>query len=327
MNRRELILGIGTVPVWPIAVQSQPLAMPVIGFLYSGENNFAVDKYVPAFREGLKGEGYVEGKNVVIDYSAAEGRYERLPALVAELIERRVAVILAAGGSEPAQAAKAATSTIPIVFASAGDPIAAGLVTSLSRPDGNVTGISLLGSVLEAKRLEFLHQLVPPDVVIAALVNPKYPDARREEQELVQAAAALQRRLGIRYASSETEVDAALAGAVQDQAAALIVAQDPFFNASRHQLVALASRYRLPAMYFQRESVEIGGLMSYGAVFADGFRQAGHYVGRILNGTKPADLPVMQPTKFELVINMRTANALNLTVPQLLLATADEVIE
>jgi putative ABC transport system substrate-binding protein len=280
--------------------------MPVIGFLHSGSSEY-MGGFGPAVRQGLNVTGYNEGQNVVIEYRAAEGQYDRLPGLVADLVKRKVAVILAAGGSDPAKAAKAATATIPIVFISAADPVKVGIVTSLSRPGGNVTGVSLLGSALEAKRLGLLHQLVPGAASVGVLINPKYPGSDLQLREVQDAASAIKRQINIAHASTEAEIDAAISTLAREGSAALLVAQDPFFGSRREQLVALAARYKLPAIYYQNEYAKAGGLVSYGTDFADGYRQAGIYVGRILKGEKPADLPVVQPTKFELVINLKTA--------------------
>jgi putative tryptophan/tyrosine transport system substrate-binding protein len=278
----------------------------------------------PAVRQGLNVTGYNEGQNVVIEYRAAEGQYDRLPGLVADLVKRKVAVILAAGGSDPA---KAATATIPIVFISASDPVKVGIVMSLSRPGGNVTGVSLLGSALEAKRLGLVHELVPRAASIGVLINPKYPGSDLQLREVQDAASTIKRQINIVHASTEAEIDAAISTLAQQGSVALLVAQDPFFGSRREQLVALAARYKLPAIYYQNEYAKVGGLVSYGTDFADGYRHAGIYVSRILKGEKPADLPVVQPTKFELVINLKTAKALGLDVPPHLQQLADEVIE
>jgi putative ABC transport system substrate-binding protein len=275
----------------------------------------------------LKEAGYVEGQNVSIEYRSAEGQYDRLPGLIADLIGRKVAVIFATGGTEPARQAKAATARIPIVFGSGADPVKAGLVASFNRPGGNVTGISMIGSALEAKRLELLHQIVAGNTVIGALVNPNYPDAEVQARELQDAARMIGRQIEILRASTDADLDAASAIFIEKKAGAFLVTQDVFFNSRREKLVALAARNKLPAIYNQREYAEIGGLMSYGTDFRDGYRQGGVYVGKILGGARPSDLPVLQPTKFELVINSKTAKALGLEIPSKLLFTADEVIE
>jgi putative ABC transport system substrate-binding protein len=282
---------------------------------------------VDALRQGLHEVGFTDGQNVAIEYRWAEGHYDRLPALAADLVSHQVAAIVAAGGSDPARAVKAETATIPIAFVSAADPVSTGLVTSLNRPGGNVTGVSLIGSALEAKRLELLHGLAPRATTIAALFNPSYPAAQSQLRELRDAAAQLGVTLLVLAASTEGEIDAAFTTLVQQGAGALLVAQDPYLNARREQFTALALHHSIPAISSLREAVVAGGLISYGPLFVDGFRQCGIYVGRMLKGAKPADLPIMQPTKFELVINLKTAKALALTVPDTLLATADEVIE
>ena len=327
MKRREFITLLGGAAAWPLAARAQQPAMPVIGFLSSLSGDY-MSYRMPAFSQGLNDTGYIEGQNVAIEYRSAEGQYGRLPGLAADLVDHKVAVIFAAGGSDPAKAAIAATATIPIVFLSAADPVKAGIVTSLNRPGGNVTGVSLLGSALEAKRLGLLHEIVPGAASIGVLVNPKYPDADLELRELQEAASAINRPIIVVRASTEPEIDAAFATVAQQGVGALLVAQDPYFGSSRRdQIVALAARYKLPAIYNNRDFTKYGGLVSYGTDFADQFRQAGIYVGKILKGAKPADLPVLQPTKFELVINLKTAKALGLTIPSGVLSIADDVIE
>jgi putative tryptophan/tyrosine transport system substrate-binding protein len=326
MRRREFIAGLGSAAAWPLAALGQQTAMPVVGYLTSRSLESDVSM-LAAFRRGLNEAGYVEGQNVAIEHRSAEGQYDGLPSIVADLVKRKVAVILAAGGSDPAKVAKAATATIPIVFVSAADPVKAGLVASLNRPGGNVTGVSLIGSALEAKRLELLSQFVPEAASIGVLVNPMYPDSDLQLRELQGAASVIKRQIHIVRASTEPDIDKAFATVAQQGVAALLVTQDPFLISQREQFVALGARYKLPSIYSQREYVEIGGLVSYGTDFADGYRQAGIYVGKILKGASPVDLPVMQPTKFELVINLKTAKALGLTIPEPLLATADEVME
>jgi putative ABC transport system substrate-binding protein len=324
MRRREFIALIGgATAAWPLAARAQQPAMPAIGFLASLSSAF-VAHFTPAFRAGLSETGYIDGQNVLIEFRSAEGQYDRLTA---ELVERKVAVIVATGGSEPAKVAKAATATIPIVFISAADPVRAGVVISFNRPGGNITGVSLLGSALEAKRLELLHEMVPGASPIGVLLNPKYPDFDLQLRELQDAANVIDRKIIVARASTQTEVDAAFTMITQQAASALLVAQDAFFNSQRDHLVALAARFRLPAIYNQREQAAVGGLFSYGTNFADGYRQAGVYAGKLLKGAKPSDLPVLQPTKYEFVINLRTAKTLGLVVPSSLLALADEVIE
>jgi putative ABC transport system substrate-binding protein len=327
MRRREFIALIGgATAAWPLATRAQQPAMPVIGFLASLSSAYVMH-FTPAFRAGLRETGYIDGQNVLIEFRSAEGQYDRLTALAAELVDRKVAVILAAGGSEPAKVAKAATATIPIVFVSAADPIKAGVVISFNRPGGNITGVSLLGSALEAKRLELLHEMLPGASPIGVLLNPKYPDFELQLRQLQEAANMIDRKIIVARASTQTEIDAAFTMITQQAASALLVAQDAFFNSQREYLVALAARFKLPAIYNQREQAAAGGLFSYGTNFADGYRQAGVYVGKLLKGAKPSDLPVLQPTKYEFVINLKTAKTLGLVVPSSLLALADEVIE
>jgi putative ABC transport system substrate-binding protein len=308
----------------PIAARAQQKAMPVIGYLNSGSP--FPDAPGAAFRQGLSESGYVEGQNVAIETRWAEGHYDRLPALAAELVSRKVAVIVTVGGSVAARAAKNATSTIPVVFSTGSDPIATGLVTTLARPGGNLTGFTIMAAELSAKRFELLSELVPQARVIALLVNPDRPDERMigDAQEAARAKGV---QLHILNAGTESEIDAAFATLIELQAGALIVSPDAFFNDRSEQLVALASRHTVPAMYQLRSFAVAGGLISYGTKTGVAPRQLGIYTGRILKGAKPADLPVMQPTTFELVINLKTAKALSLTVPQSLLQRADEVIE
>jgi putative ABC transport system substrate-binding protein len=275
----------------------------------------------------LREAGYIEGQNVTIESRWAEGHYERLPALVADLLGRNVSVIFAAGGTEPANAAKAATSTTPIVFESAADPVRTGLVESLNRPGANVTGVSLLASSLDGKKLDLLRELVPQASVFATLLNPNYPDAKIQGDQFQAAATQLDVRPIILSATTDAEIEGAFATLQRERVGAIVLANDPFFGAKRGLLIGLAKRYSVPMMYWQREFATSGGLISYGPSFADGYRQAGVYVGRVLKGEKPADLPVIQPTKFEMVVNLRTAKALGLDVPPSLLALADEVIE
>lgn len=326
MRRRVFIAGLAGAAGLPLAARAQQPGIPVIGFLHSASPGpFA--SAVDAFRRGLRETGYIEGRNVVIEYRWAEGRYDRLPAFAADLISRHVAVIVAVAGSAPAQAAKAATASIPIVFVSGGDPVSAGLVESLNRPGANVTGVSWVATALVPKQLELLRRLVPDTAVIGALVNPNYADHDLQLRELQDAGDAIGQKIDIVRAATAQNIDTAFISLVQQGAGALIVANDPFFVSRRDQLVALAARHRIAAMYFSREFTAAGGLLSYGASLVEATRQGGIYAGKILKGAKPADLPVTQPTKFDLVINIKTAKVLGLTVPPTLLAIADEVIE
>ncbi|MBV9480214.1 MAG: ABC transporter substrate-binding protein [Acidobacteria bacterium] len=283
--------------------------------------------YVDAFKRGLEEAGYIDGQNVAIEFRWAEGHNDRLGAMAADLASRQAAVIAATGGPLPAFAAKAATATIPIVFAMAGDPVLRGLVASLSRPSGNITGYNLIASELDGKRIGLLHDLVPAARQVAVLLNPKNPNVEGQKQDIEKAARVLALQITILNATSPTELDAVLAKSEQGDAAALLVGTDPFFNSRRAQIVELIAGLALPAIYEWREFVDAGGLMSYGPSLSGAYHQVGVYVGRILKGEKPADLPVMQPVRFELVINLKTAKALGLAVPHSLLAGADEVIE
>ena len=325
MRRREFIIG-GAVAVWPYAARAQQAARPVIGFL-NGQSPTEFATYVDAFRQGLDATGFAEGLNVVIDYRWAEGQSDRLPALAAELVRRPVAVIVATGTTAAALAAKASTATIPIVFTTGGDPVKAGLVRGLDRPGGNITGISFLNGETGSKRLELLREIVPSATLVGFLVNRANPNTDSEIGDLLKAAPVLGRQVQVVSASSEREIDTAFVTFVQHGVGAIIVRSDGFFVAQRVQLAVLAARYALPAIYALPEQVAAGGLMSYGASQVDAYRQAGVYTGRILKGEKPADLPAMLPTKFELVINLKTARALGIKVPPDLSARADEVIE
>jgi putative tryptophan/tyrosine transport system substrate-binding protein len=326
MKRREFILALGGAAAWPLVASAQQADAIVVGLLHGGSPADQVS-LVNATRNGLKEAGYIEGQNLKIEYRWAEGRYDRLPGLAAELVNLHVALIIAAGGSDPARAARDATSAIPIVFVSAADPIKAGLVASLNRPEGNVTGISLIGSTLEAKRLELLHEMLPQVSTIGVLINPKYSAAKAQLQEAEEATARLGTKLVSQNASTEREVEAAFTNFVEQQAGAVLICNDPFFGSARERIASLAIRDKLPAMSFRREFAEVGGLLSYGAQFEEGYRQAGVYAGRILKGAKTTDLPVIQPTKFELVVNLKTAKAIGLTISESFLLRADEVIE
>jgi ABC-type uncharacterized transport system substrate-binding protein len=327
VRRREFITLVGGVTLaWPLAAraQQQP-TVPVIGFLHYGSPD-AYAHIVSAVRQGLRESGFVEGQNVAVEYRWAEGQYDRLPALAGELVQRKVLAI-AAGGVVAAQAVKAATTTIPIVFSSGADPIEAGIVSSLNRPGGNATGVSIIAQELAAKRLELLRELVPRTRLIAMLINSDNPGSGPEFGGVQVAAHALGLQVRKVTATNKLELNAAFAAVATPRVDALIVGQDGYFVQQRDQIAGLAARYGIPAIYAFREHVVAGGLISYASSLADGYRQVGVYVGKILNGAKPADLPVVQPTKFELIINLKTANALTLPIPPLLLARADEVIE
>jgi putative tryptophan/tyrosine transport system substrate-binding protein len=328
MRRREFIAGLGAAAAWPLAARAQQPALPVIGFVHLGSADASAG-YVAAFRKGLGETGYVEGQNVMVEYHYLEGQYDRLPALMADLVRRRVAVIVTPGSTPAVIAAKRATATIPIVFGVADDPVKLGLVASLARPGGNATGINYFEVELVAKRAALLHELVPKAVRFAVLLNPANPSISRGTalRDVQESARARGMHIHVLNASTSREIDAAFATLARERPDALFVAPDVFFASQRVQIATLAARERIPAVYGQRDFIAAGGLMSYGTNIADMFRQVGVYTGKILNGAKPADLPVMQSTRFELVINLTTAKALGIEVPETLLATADEVIE
>jgi putative ABC transport system substrate-binding protein len=325
MERRSFIAGIGAAAAWPVQTLAQ-VSIPLVGCL-SGGTSEGFSGLMAAFRQGLSEAGFVGGKNVSIEYRwAEEGQYDRLPDLARDLVSRNTAVIFA-NPIPAALAAKRATSSIPIVFAIGSDPVELGLVASINRPGGNITGVSFLSVALSAKRLELMRDLVPHATAIALLVNPNNPNADFQSHEIRTAAASLGLKLSVHNVGSSAEFEGIFADVVRQGTDALLVSPDPFFISQRNELVSLVARHRLPAIYAVREFVHAGGLLSYGSSFADGYRQAGVYAGRILRGERPADLPVIQPTAYELIINLKTAKALGLTVPAALLSRADEVIE
>jgi len=326
MRRRDFlgVLG-GAAATWPLAVRAQQ-PVPVIGFLNTqNPETFAV--FVNGFRRGLRDNGYIEGQNLGIEYRWAEGQYDRLPRLAAELVARRVSILVSTGGEPAAFAAKAATSTTPIVFLIAGDPVRLGLVSAFNRPGGNLTGVVLLTTSLEPKRIGLLRDLLPNSSRLALLANPTFPDSDLRQRQVIEAVRSTGQDIVVLTASSVPEIEKRFAELATVRADALLVAADPFFNSQREQIVALAARHRMPAMYEWREYTAAGGLMSYGTQLPEMFRLVGQYAARILKGEKPTDMPILQPTKFELVVNMKAARALGLTVPVTLLGQADEVIE
>jgi putative ABC transport system substrate-binding protein len=326
MRRREFIAGLGGAAVWPLVARGQQPVMPLIGFLGARSADDSMH-LLAAFRRGLSETDYVEGQNVAIEYRWAEGRYDRLPALASDLVGRQVTAIIAVGGFVAARAAKAATVTIPIVFLTGGDPVQLGLVTNLSQPDGNLTGLTILGSTLVPKQLELLHEMAPTAAVVAFLVNPDDPLAEFETKPLQAAARTTGQQILVLNARTDGDLDEAFTTLVRRQAGGLVVEPDPFFNSRSDQIIALAARHAVPAVYGLREFAAAGGLMSYGNSLSDAYRQLGIYTGRILKGARPTDLPVQQSVKVELVINIKTAKALGLTIPLGLVGRADEVIE
>ena len=324
MRRRDFIGGIAI--AWPLAARAQEPTTPVVGFMSSralGDSAYLV----AAFQEGLAEAGFVERENVRVDYRWAEGRYERLGSFVKDFVAQKVAVIVTVGGTPSAMAAKAAAASVPIVFSVGPDPISLGLTNSFNRPDGNATGITLLTTQMEAKRLGILHELAPSASTIAVVINPNNPASRDQQREIEQAAANISRRALVVNVSNEQDLGSAFATMIQNHAGALLVCADPFFDTQQSRLLQFAAQQKLPAVYQFREYVASGGLASYGISLADAYRQVGLYAARILKGTRPGDLPILQPTKFELLINLKTAKVLGLTIPPTLLARADEVIE
>jgi putative ABC transport system substrate-binding protein len=327
MKRREFITLLGSAAVvYPMAARAQQPAMPVVGFL-NGQSPGPYAPMAAAFRQGLIEEGHIENRNVAIEYRWAEGRPDRLPALAADFVQRQVAVIVATGGNDAAVAARGATSTIPIIFTLNDDPRKYGLVASLNRPGGNVTGVSWFSAQLGPKRLELLHELVPDAKTVALLLNPNNAESVTQPAELQEAARVLGVELAVLRASTTNEIDTAFSAIIAQHFGALVIAGDAFLQSRRDQIIASAARHAVPTIYVNREMADTGGLMSYGNSLADAYRRAGTYTGRILKGAKPADLPVDQATKFELIINLKTAKALSLNIPPKLLALADEVIE
>jgi putative tryptophan/tyrosine transport system substrate-binding protein len=327
MKRRDFIGLAGGAAGWPLVARAQRPSVPIVGFLGStSPESYAT--FASGFQRGLKEAGFVDGDNVAIIFRWAEAQYDRLPALAADLVSRKVSVIIATGGLPSSLAAKQATDTIPIVFVLGSDPEKFGLVSNLNRPNGNVTGVALLAYLLDAKRVELMHELVPGAAVVALLVNPNSPAQAEAQYADVEAAVRkFGQQLVIVKAGTESEIDSAIARVAEKKASVLLVSADPLFLSRRHQLVALVTRYAIPSIYEWRQFAEIGGLMSYGIDLFDAYRQAGIYAGKILGGAKPGDLPVLQPAKFEFVINLKTAKALGLALPNTMLVAADQVIE
>jgi ABC-type uncharacterized transport system substrate-binding protein len=326
MKRRDFITLVGGAAAWPVVARAQQSAVPVVGFLSSRSPEESAH-LVEAFRGGLKDGTFIEGQNVALEYRWAHGDYGRLPALAAELVNRRVSVIAAVGGDPSNKAAKQATETIPIVFATGSDPVQAGLVESFNRPGGNATGVTTSTNLMEPKRLGLLRELAPGVSLVGALVNPTFPAAVRQAADIEQAARTVGERILIANASSDDELEAAFVSFVRGGVGALLVTADPYFDVRRDPIVAFAARQRLPAIYQFREFAVAGGILSYGLSFVDVYRQVGVYTAKILNGAKPAELPVQQVTKFELIINMKAAKTLGISISDNLLSLADEVIE
>jgi putative ABC transport system substrate-binding protein len=327
MQRREFITLLGwAAAAWPLAARAQQPTMPVLGFL-SANSADASPQFTAAFLEGLSATGFVDGKNVTIEYRWADAHLERVPALTLDLIRRRVIVLFTSGGDVPILVAKGATTTIPIVFITASDPVSLGFVASLNRPGGNVTGVTSIAGELGPKRVELVRELLPKAAVVGLVLNPNIPNAELDAAEMQAAARGLGLQTHVMRATSDQEIEAAFAKLIELKIDALLVIPDPSFQSRRDLFARLAARYAVPTIYYSREYVATGGLVSYGASFTGTFRQAGNYVGRVLRGAKPADLPVWQPTKFELAVNLKTAKALGLNVPPGLLTRADEVIE
>jgi putative tryptophan/tyrosine transport system substrate-binding protein len=326
MRRREAIRLVGCAAAWPLAAWGQQAAVPVIGFM-SGRSPADSDYLVDAFRQGLREAGYFEGETISVEYRWADGDYDRLPGLASDLLRRNVLVLVAVGGDLSAVAAKRATSSVPIVFGMGGDPLKAGLVASFNRPGGNATGFTLLTNQIEPKRVGLLHELVPSVSLLGALINPSFPPAARELEDIENATRSINQSLFVARAINDAELEAAFASFVEQRVGAVLVAAAPFFDTRSTQIIALAAKHRLPAMYQFRQYAVAGGLISYGPSITDSYKQAGVYAGRILRGAKPGDLPVLQPTKFEMVINLKTANALGLAIPNTMQLLADEVVE
>ena len=327
MRRREFIALLGGAAVsWPCAARAQQLAMPLIGFMSARSPEDSV-RELEAFHKGLGEGGFIDGRNATVEYRWARGDYVRLPALAAELVQRQVNVIVATGGDASARAAKAATSVIPIVFNTGGDPVEAGLVESINRPGGNATGCIILSNDMEPKRLGLMREIVPNIPLFGALINPNFPPAAGQARDIEAAATKIDRRIFIAKASNDIELEAALAMLLHEGVGALVIASDPYFDTRRDRIIAFAAQNRLPAIYQFRDYAVEGGLISYGPSITDAYRQLGVYTARILKGAKPAELPIVQPTKFDFVINLKAAKALGLTIPPTLLASADEVIE